>query len=132
MNFNLIENAYLDWDSISEEFTDDFLHSELDNMDLKTKYGMTHGQFKECCEIVKAKYGLARRPFWKHRAGNVKYYYKVRNGFIICKRYGNDYVYLGFVPSLTVAQKLVKLCKEASWNLELCKKMCHDWQKYIV
>jgi len=129
MNFKVIENSYVDWETICDEFTDDFLHSELDNKELKEKYGMSHGEFKQYCNIVKMNHNLTRRPFWKHRKGKAKYYYKVKNGFIICKRYGNDYVYLGFVSSLKVAEQLVEMCKNLSWDRELCQKLCHEWDK---
>ena len=132
MNFNLIENGYIEWDVICDDFTDDFLHSDLNNVELRIKYNMTHGEFKECCNKVKSEYGINRRPFWKHRQGKAKYYYKVRNGFIICKRYGSEQVYLGFVPSLKVAEKLVEMCKNVSWDIDKCKEMCYGWRELCV
>ena len=130
MNFNLIENGYIEWDVICNEFTDDFLHSDLNNTELRIKYNMTHGEFKECCDKVKSEYRISRRPFWKHRRGKAKYYYKVRNGFIISKRYGREQVYLGFVPSLKVAEKLVEMCINASWNIDVCTSYIQNWRRY--
>lgn len=131
MNFNLIENSYVDWEAIGDEFADDYLHSELDNRELKAKYDMTRAEFRDCCDIVKSKYGLNRRPFWKHRRNEAKYFYKVYNGYIIQKRINGDNVYLGHVPSLKVAELLVEMCKNASWNVDICRAFIRNWKEYV-
>ena len=132
MNFNLIENSYVDWNKIEDEFTEDFLKSSISNQELRLKYDMTHGEFKDCCNIVKSKYGLSRRPFWKHRVGSPKYYYKVDHGFIIMKRIDGVNTYFGFVPSLKVAEILVKMCENALWNVDVCKDFIRNWREVCV
>ena len=132
MNFNLIENQYVDWENIEKEFTEQYLFSTISNTDLREQFQMTHGEFRKCCNIVKSKHGLNRRPFWKHRLGDTKYYYKVKNGFIISKRIGDKYVYLGFVPNEVVARKVVEMCKNALWDTYVCEIIVHNWRQVCL
>ena len=132
MNFKVIENSYVDWETIEEDFTTKYLFSSIKNNDLRMEYNMTHREFQDCCNMVNQTYGLSRRPFWKHRQGSCKYFYKVKNGFIIMKRISGENVYFGFTNSLSVAKELVELCKKASWDIDVCKKICKGHQHYVI
>ena len=117
MKFNLVESEYLDWDKIHDEFTDDYLFSCLSNQDLRLKYNLTHRELRECINIVKSEQNISRRPFWKHREGTVKYYYKCDKGFQIRKRINGIDIYLGLVPSEDIAKKVVEKCIKLAWNV---------------
>ena len=132
MNFNLIENSYVDWEKIEDEFTEKYLHSTMSNDDIREEFQMTHGEFRRYCNYVKEKYGLNRRPFWKHRLGDTKYYYKTRSGFIITKRVDEEYVYLGFVPNEDVAKKVVGMCKNALWDIGVSWLIVHNWRCIVT
>ena len=133
MNFELIESKYVDWNKIHEDFSDDFLFSSLSNEEIRIKYDMTHKEFKEFTNIVKSENNITRRPYWKLRNNKgVNYYYKCKCGFQIRKRIGGQDVYLGIVPSELDARKIVQLCINASWNIEVCKKIIDNWKKHIV
>lgn len=132
MNFRVVENSYVDWEAIEEEFTEKYLFSTISNNDLRKEYDMTHREFQDCCNIINKKHGLTRRPFWKHRQGECKYFYKVNNGFIIMKRIKGDNVYFGFTNSLSVAKKLVEMCKKASWDIDVCRQICKEHQYYAI
>ena len=132
MKFRLIESDYINWEEIHDEFTDDYLFSDLSNQEIRLKYDMTHGDFKECCQLVKEENNISRRPFWKHRKGNCKYYYPTHNGYQIRKIVQGKDTYFGFVPSERIAQILVKLCILASWDIPVCKDLCDNWRDYLV
>ena len=130
MKFNVIEGSYADFDSIKEDFVQDYLFSfDLSNNEIRIKYGLTHGEFEELSKIVKSEYGYSRRPKKQIKG---KYYYRTSNGFIIMKRIGDAQQYLGFVPSEEIAKKCVELCKRASWNVTLCKHLIKHWREFCA
>ena len=47
MAFRIIEGAYVNFEEIKEEFTKDYLESELTNPEIKKKYNLTKGEWKE-------------------------------------------------------------------------------------
>ncbi len=132
MNFKLVESSYIDFDSIHDEFSRDYLESTLSNEEIRRKYDMTHREFKDCGEIVKSENGLSRRPFWRYRNGSVKYYYSMDNGFIIQKKIDGKEVYIGFVPFEWVAQKIVEMCINVSWDIDQCKSFCKEWKSLVI
>ena len=132
MNFKVVENSYVDWEAIKEEFTEKYLFSTISNNDLRKEDDMTHREFQDCCNMVNEANGLNRRPFWKHRSGGCKYFYKVNSGFIIMKRINGVNVYIGFANSLSVAKKLVEMCKKESWDIDVCKQICKEYQQYAI
>lgn len=124
--FNIIENCYLDWNLISGEFTHDYLYSTLKNNEIKDKYNLTRGEFNECKERVHNKYGLTRRPHFRDRNGGSKYYFKASYGFVIQKKIEHVNTYIGTVKTELLAKKIVRLCKEADWDIETCRMICND------
>lgn len=131
MNFNVIENSYVDWETIHDEFEHDYLNTTLSNEEIRLKYHMTHGEFKEYRDIIKKENNLSKRPFWKSREGTNKYFYKVHSGYIIMKRIKGTQIYFGYVPSATIAEIIVKKCEAARWNVPICKEIVHNWRKYV-
>lgn len=130
MKFKVVEAKYVEWEKIHDEFTDDYLFSDMSNNDIRIKYGMSHGEFRNCCNIVKAEKNISRRPFWKTRGEGSKYYYHTKSGFQIRKRINDEDTYLGFVPTESVAKKIVELCKNASWNVDVCRHLVKFWWEY--
>lgn len=128
MNFHLVENQYVDWGKIEEDFTNQYLWSSISNEDLRKQYNMSHGEFRRYCKYVRDKHGLNRRPFWKHRSGGVKYYYQTKNGFVILKRDGDKNIYFGFVPTEEVAMKVVEMCKQTLWDIGVSWLIVHNWR----
>ena len=131
MNFKLIENSYIDWESIHKDFAEDYLNTTLTNDEIREKYGMTHNEFRKGCNIVKKENNIRRRPFWKHRENSAKYYYKLSNGYMISKRIGEEQVYLGFVPSLEIAKIMVCMCEKVAWDIATCKSYCKNWREHV-
>ena len=128
MNFNLIEEAYVDVEEIYPDFKADYLGTNIHSNDLRLKYGLSHKDFWDLAREVKQEVGLRKRPI-----GYVpKYYYKVRSGYIIQKRYDRNMIYLGFVPSERIAKQMVKLCKNHLWDIDVCKNIIHNWRDYAV
>jgi len=129
MNFNIVEGKYVDFDSIHDDFCNDYLFSnELDTVELRKKYGLTVKEFKEFSKQVKMEYGFSRRP---RKQSNGQYYYKRKYGWAIQKNINGNVVYFGFVTSKDVAKKLVELCKEAGWNIPVCLDIVKNWRCYI-
>jgi len=130
MNFKVIEGKYADVEAIKDDFVQDYLFSfEMSNPEIRDKYGLTWKEFKELSEEVKSEYGYSRRP---KKTDNGKYYYKTTSGFIIQKRINGVSEYLGFVTSRELAEKCVELCKQASWNVSLCKHIIKHWRRYCA
>lgn len=130
MKFNVIDGAYADFDSIHDDFVEDYVFSvELSNNEIRNKYNLTHGEFRELCNIVKKEHGLSRR---NTLCKNAKYYYKCGCRFIIQKRINQIDTYFGSVPTEDIARKLVELCKNLEWNVDVCREICKNWREYIV
>lgn len=125
--FNLIEGEYVDVESIYSDFKDDYLFTDVLNKDLRLQYGLSHKDFWDLARKVKKECGLNKRPRTEG-----KYYYPVKSGFIIQKRYGLKNVYLGFVLSEEVAIKMVELCKNHNWNVDVCRDIIRNWREYYV
>lgn len=130
-NFKIIENDYFDWNTIKEEFTQDFLYSRLRNDELKKKYDLTRGEFNTCCEKVLSEYNLSRRPHYRERCGLSNYFYKSKYSVIIQKKINGVNYYIGSVPTVKIALKIVELCKKASWDIDVCKQIVERWNEYV-
>ena len=122
--FNIIENCYLDWELIKDDFTYDYLHSQLKNNEIKSKYDLTRGEFNDCRERVHEAYGLIRRPHINDRKGGSRYYFKTSYGYHIQKKINNVNNYIGTVGTENLAKKIVGLCKEVNWDIEMCRVIC--------
>ena len=128
MNFNLIEGAYANFDSIHDDFCKDYLWSdELSNVEIRRKYSLSARDFKELTNQVKQEFGVSRR---NTRKG--KYYYKINDGFMIQKTIDCVSVYFGTVPSECIARKIVELCKKVGWNVDVCKDIVKNWRDVIT
>lgn len=130
MNFNIVDGSYADLNSIHDDFVQDYIFSnELSNKEIRKKYNLSHKEFRELSEEVKKEHGLSRRLIVFKDS---KYYYKAKYGFMIQKRLnGRDY-YVGHVPTEDVARKVVELCKKVQWDIDVCRKICKNWNKYSV
>ena len=128
MNFNIIESNYIEWSRIHDDFAYDFLHSRLLNNEIRVKYNMTHGEFRECCRIIKKENNIRRRPFWRDRAKDTKYYSKMGSGFIITKRIDGKQIYFGYVPSEEIAKDIVQIFIGLSWDVEKCRKVFKEYK----
>lgn len=130
MNFNIIEGAYTDLDSIREDFTNDYIWSnELSNVEIQKKYELTCSEFKELADSVKNEYGFSRRP---NKGKSPRHYYYHQGKYIISKTMCNICVYFGIVPTEYVAKKVVELCKKWQWDIDVCREICKNWKAYIV
>ena len=126
-NFKIIEGEYSDYESIHDDFVEDYImNTELSNKDIRAKYKLSYPEFLEISQRVKEEYGLKRRP--TTRWNNGRYYYKVKGQYKIEKRVGDDYTYLGHVPTEALAIKLVEKCKELKWNVPKCKALIKNWR----
>lgn len=121
MNFRVIEGSYADVDSIYDDFEYDYLYSNHKANSLRGKYGLTHKEFKELCDTVKKNHGLSRRP--RVDTKDAKYYYRSGHGWVIQKKVRGNTFYLGRVHSEELACRIVKLCKKARWNIDVCKQI---------
>lgn len=128
MNFNLVEGAYPDFDSIHDDFCEDYLWSdELSNPEIRKKYELSARDFNELTNLVKKEFGVSRRNTRKGR-----YYYKVNSGFVIQKTINCVTVYFGIVPSECIARKIVELCKKMEWRVDACKDIVKNWREVIT
>lgn len=128
MNFRIIEGDYADLDSIHDEFCEDYLWStELSNVEIRKKYGLTVGEFEEFCRIVKKEFGFTRRP----KKGKGKYYYRRKYGWAIQKKLASGFTYFGHVPTEEIAKQVVKLCIACNWDLNTCFEVVHNWRYYV-
>jgi len=128
MNFNLIEGAYANFDSIHDDFCQDYLWSdELSNPEIRKKYELSARDFNELTNLVKKEFGVSRRNTRKGR-----YYYKVNSGFVIQKTINCVTVYFGIVPSECIARKLVELCKKMEWRVDVCRDIVKNWKDVIT
>ncbi len=118
VNFNLVEGSYRS-SSIYDDFATDYLKTNVPNKDLRVKYDLSHKEFWDLAREVREDYGLKKRPV--HYIP--RYYYRVKRGYIIQKRYGLEMVYLGFVQTEDMAKKMVELCKNASWHIDECRRI---------
>ena len=131
MEFNVVEGEYADLDSIYSAFEEDYLHSDIYANDLRVKYNLTWGEFREIRDTVKKNNGISRRPRVDYRGA--KYYYKRHDGtFLIQRRINQRTTYFGVVPNRSVARKVVELCKKAMWDIDVCREICQNWRTYIV
>ena len=126
MNFNVVDGCYVDIAHIYADFEKDYLTTAIPNPELRVKYNLAHKQFRNLTRFIREKYDLRRRP---RRAG--KYYYPVKNGFIIQKKVGYKDVYIGFVHSEEVAIKIVEMCINESWHIEVCRDIVKNWREYV-
>lgn len=128
MNFNLVEGAYADFDSIHDAFCEDYLWSdELSNPEIRRKYGLSARDFHELTNLVKQEFGVSRRNTRKGR-----YYYKVDSGFVIQKTIDCVSVYFGIVPSESIARKIVEMCKKVEWKVDVCRDIVKNWREVIT
>ena len=127
MRFKIVEGAYVDFESIREEFTNDYLHSGIPNKELQKKYGLTKGEWNEFTSQIKEEFNLTRRP----RKFNGRYYYRKVNGWNVSKRMGTKTYNFGTVPTEEIAQLLVEKCKEVDWDIAKCYKIVQSWEKYV-
>ncbi len=127
MNFRIVENGYVNIKDIEGDFEKDYIFSNaLRNNEIRVKYGLTHGEFKELAEFCKQKHGLSRRPRWDN---NAKYYYPVNHGFVIFKTIDCVQTYIGFVTSEEGAIRLVELCKKLLWNVDMCRDLVRNYNE---
>lgn len=128
MKFNLIEGAYADLDSIHDEFCEDYLWStELTNVEIRKKYGLTVKEFNEFAETVKKEFGISCRP----RKDSGRYYYKRPFSWFIQKKIDGVLVYFGSVPTEEIAKQVVELCIACNWDLNTCFEFVHNWRYYV-
>ena len=123
LNFNVVESAYVDIDSIYNDFQTDYLESTISNPDLRVKYNLSHKEFWDLTREIKDNLGLKKRPSVSYP----KYYYKVKRGYIIKKRYGLDDVYIGWVKTEELAIQMVELCKKALWDVDVCRDIVRSY-----
>ena len=130
MNFNIKDGIVNDLDEIYEGFVMDYIFStELKNGEIRQKYRLSYSEFKELADRAKAQYGLKRRPI---RIPEAKYYYAHKGGFMIQKTIECVGKYIGFVPTEELAIEAVEKCKEASWNVSLCRKIVREMSEAHV
>jgi hypothetical protein len=123
MNFKIVDGVRPDMNSIYDDFVADYVFStELKNNEIRVKYGLTHGEFKQMCDMVKADFGLARRPIKIEG----KYYYKHEHGYHIQKTIDCIVYYLGFVATEELAIEVVEKCKKCSWDIPVCRQIVKD------
>lgn len=106
---------------IKEDFTQDYIYSHLNNNELRKKYKLSHGEFKQLSKLIKTEYSMKRRPVNRDKPS--KYYYKHKYGFIISKRINGENIYLGFVQTEAIAKKIIEVCKNVEWDITSCKKI---------
>ena len=125
MNFNVVEShQYNDLNEIYPFFVEDYVFSkDLKNPEIKEKYNLTHNEFKTLRDRAKKEYNLVRRSIRK----NVKNYYPVNYGFHICKNINGKNTYLGFVKHEKNAIKLVEICKQHNWDIDVCKRIIKEY-----
>ena len=130
MNFNLIEGAYADLDSIHDEFCEDYLWSmDLTNVEIRKKYGLSVKEFYEFARIVKEEYGIAHRGRRVRNTG--KYYYRAKKRWSIAKTINGVLVFFGTVPNEEIAKRLVELCKLSEWDLDSCFEFVKNYERYV-
>lgn len=130
--FQVVEGGkYNDLEAIYPSFVQDYIFStELKNLEIKEKYDLSHGEFKEMCDTAKKQFGISRRR--TNLEHSARYYYKHNNGFVIGKTYNNCYVYLGFVTDTEeIVKKVVELCKKASWDIDVCRHIIRNYGDYL-
>ena len=128
MEFSIVEGQYVDFEKIKEEFTYDYLHTSIPNPEIKKKYGLTKGEWKEYTDLVKKEHNLTRRP----RKTKGKYYYKGTKGFRVAKWIDGKNYQFGTVPTEEIAQLLVEKCKEVEWNIDKCYQIVNSWRDYVI
>ena len=127
MNFQVVEGAYVDFNEIKEEFIHDYLYTDIPNPQIKKKYGLTKGEWKEFTDLVKKEHNIQRRP----RKPKGKYYYHTNKGFRIAKWVDGCNYNFGTVPTEEIAKIIVEKCKEVEWNVTECYDIVHNWSEYI-
>ncbi len=130
--FQVVEGGkYNDLEAIYPSFVQDYIFStELKNLEIKEKYGLSHGEFKEMCDNAKKQFGISRRV--TNCQNSARYYYKQHNGFVIAKSIDNKYIYLGFVTDTEeVVKEVVELCKNVSWNVDKCRHIIRNYEVYL-
>lgn len=121
MKFTIVEGKYADLEDIKEDFTQDYLFSSrLSNPELRKKYKLTHGEFKELTEQIKKEHGVKRRPI---RAVEGKYYYKYMGRYYIRKSVNGVLTYFGMLNTEKQAQKAVEECIKAKWDEKKCRRI---------
>ena len=129
MKFNIIEGRYIDFDSIHDDFVEDYLlNTDLSNTEIRRKYELSNKEFWELANQVKEEFNITRRP-----KGNYgKYYTQIsKNCFGIQKSIKGRSKYLGVVPTEEIARVIVGLCKKAHWDIDKCKYICKNWKCYV-
>jgi len=130
MNFTIVDGVYADLENIRDDFCNDYLYSnELSNVEIRKKYGLTVGEFNEFARTVKAEHGLSRRP--RLINGSPKYYYKHKYGFAIQKHIKDKYVYFGIVPTKRIAETVVEMCIQASWDIPTCLDIVRNYREVV-
>lgn len=130
MNFKVVEGIRADMGGIYDDFVADYVFStDLKNNEIRLKYGLSHGEFKQMCDMVKSDFGLARRPIKIHGA---KHYYKHEHGFHIQKTVDCVVYYLGFVATEELAIEIVEKCKKCHWDIDMCRQIVESCKHGVV
>lgn len=131
MNFRLVERQNADLETLYDDFVDDYIFGcELRNEEIRVKYNLTHREFKELADLAKKNNNLSRRQV---KCRSAKYYYWKGNGYMIAKYISGEYTYLGFMNSSREnVEKIVELCKKASWDMAICKDIIKNWRQYVI
>lgn len=127
MNFNIVDGKRVDFNEIYDDFVEDYIFStELSNLELRKKYGLTYSEFKELSEMAKAEHNIERRPI--HIRGS-KYYYKHRKGYSIYKTINGKGNHIAYVKSEKAAIEIVERCKKVSWDIPLCRQIAKELKR---
>ena len=120
MNFNIVEKEQvIVTDELYEQIKEEYISSDLKVTEIRKKHNLTHRDWKNISKQIREELNVKCRP------RNAKYYYKLaENRWRVCKWNGTKLVHLGDVwGDESVVQEVVKLCEEASWDIDECKRI---------
>ena len=130
MNFNLVDGDYVDFESIHDDFVQDYLFDNaLSSDDLRKKYDLTIREFWRFAREVREEYGITRRP--KRGLSECKYYYPVNQGFKVAKMIDGKSKYFGYFKSEEIAKIFVEVCKKKEWDIDVCRGIYETWRSKV-
>jgi beta-lactamase superfamily II metal-dependent hydrolase len=127
MKFKIVENKRVNFDDIIEDFSHDYLCTDMKNNEIRVKYGLTYGEFRTLSEMVKSKVNLNHR---NGRQNKGKFYYKYAHGFSIQKRVNGENIYFGSVSTEEMAKQAVMTVYNVQLGLAVHVKAPNG--KYII
>lgn len=117
MNFRVIDGTYEDT-SCFNDFEKDYLNPNIPNKELKQKYQISKGMFKNWTKIIRDKHGIRRKPV------PAKYYHTNGNNYVITKWIDGDIKYFGRIPfslGKSALFEAIQICKDMDWDCEACR-----------